>query len=89
MSERIDELWCTLEAWLAEHAPPVAKNLNPGASEEALAAADEQLGGALNAEVRAWFARHDGEASEADALLGDQLYSLEEALSQRASMLSI
>lgn len=89
MSERIDELWGTLEAWLAKHAPPVAKNLNPGATEEALAQADEQLGGLLNAEARAWFARHDGEASEGDALLGDQLYSLAEALAQRASLLSI
>jgi cell wall assembly regulator SMI1 len=57
---RVSEAWQHVERWLAAHAPEVLARFPPGASESALAAAEERLGFPLPRELRESLGVHDG-----------------------------
>ena len=62
------ELWQRIEAWLRTHAPEVLEDLHPGASEEQVRAAEQELGVELPEDVRASFLVHDGQRGAAEPL---------------------
>jgi cell wall assembly regulator SMI1 len=63
--EQIDRAWEQIEAWLAGHAPKLARNLPPGATEAELSACEEAIGLSLPAELRHSLARHGGDSERA------------------------
>lgn len=66
----MEELVAELEAWLAEHAPPLFALLNPPAGEQEIAAFERRSLVSLQPEVRALYAIHNGEADGSDGLFG-------------------
>ncbi|KAI8464656.1 MAG: hypothetical protein J3K34DRAFT_461813 [Monoraphidium minutum] len=60
-------MWSRLEGWLRPHAPFIADTLRPGASAEAVAAAEEELGVKLPPAMQAILRVHDGQALEFDS----------------------
>ena len=74
----MDGTWGRIEAWLAANAPIVAAGLNPPASSEAIADAEQYLGVQFPADVRASYLRHDGQRFDSPGLLdGWEWLSLE------------
>lgn len=64
------QLWDRWEAWLAEKASDWFDRLPPGADPGALDAAEAALGVPLPADLRASYARHDGDGSVRNMTLG-------------------
>jgi cell wall assembly regulator SMI1 len=56
----IDEIIDGLEAWLEANAPKIHAELRPGVSEARLKQFEATIGEPCPADLRAWFARHDG-----------------------------
>jgi cell wall assembly regulator SMI1 len=56
--------WDRIEAWLANHAPYLLRNLRNGASELTLSKLEAQLQRALPQTVRSFYAIHDGQRSQ-------------------------
>lgn len=66
----MESLFAELEAWLAEHAPPLRELLNPPASEQEIAAFERRALVTLPPEARALYTIHNGEADGSDGLFG-------------------
>eukprot|EP00775_Hariotina_reticulata_P004185 gene4185-4433_t len=58
--------WNSIKAWLAEHSPQILETLNPGATAEQLAEAEEQLGHPLPAAMRCIYRIHNGQDLKLD-----------------------
>jgi cell wall assembly regulator SMI1 len=56
-------IWDRIHVWLAAKAPNVLESLQPGATEEAIRAAEAEIGVALPDEVRACYRIHDGQGA--------------------------
>lgn len=54
-------LWDRLHVWLLSHAPPLLASLRPGATEEAIRAAERALGFRLPDDVKSCYRIHDGQ----------------------------
>jgi hypothetical protein len=59
-----------LEAWLAEHAPPLRELLNPPATPAVIAAFEARTSLVVAPELRRLYAVHDGEAEGSDGIFG-------------------
>ncbi len=59
-----------LEAWLADHAPPLLGLLNPPATPAAIAGFEARTGLTLPPDVRRLYAIRDGEAGGSDGIFG-------------------
>ena len=72
----VDAAWERIERWFAEQHPRGLEALAPGATEEALRAAEERIGRPIPAPLRRSLARHDGQGdgvitiTEGQELLG-------------------
>ncbi|KAK9811705.1 hypothetical protein WJX72_008721 [[Myrmecia] bisecta] len=64
LASRACHLWRRLKLWLKANIPEVAESLRPGTSEDALEAAEERLGVALPAALRALYRVQDGQGLE-------------------------
>lgn len=67
------DAWKTIEAWLGENAPEVAKTLNPPASDDALTGIEQALKITLTDAERAYFKQHDGQDTFGPPIAGDWL----------------
>lgn len=77
----VQQAWETIVAWYKRHDIPSEDFcLAEGATEEQLAAAEEQLGLALPADVRASYLLHDGSVGKAVSPRGYHLMSLDEMI---------
>ncbi len=56
----MEEIWKRIEAWLRAHAPDYLADLQPGASDTAIARAEKSFGATLPDSVRASYRIHDG-----------------------------
>jgi cell wall assembly regulator SMI1 len=54
-------IWNRIHVWLTAHAPDVLESLRPGATEEAIRAAEEEMGVTLPDDVRSCYRIHDGQ----------------------------
>jgi cell wall assembly regulator SMI1 len=54
-------IWDRIHVWLAANAPVVLESLRPGATDEAIRAAEEAMGVTLPDDVRACYRIHDGQ----------------------------
>lgn len=66
----MDDLWQRIEGWLQKNAPDVAKDLNAGASDEALAKVESLAGVRMPPDLRASYHRHDGQRGSAKGVFG-------------------
>jgi cell wall assembly regulator SMI1 len=76
-------IWDRIHVWLAEHAPVVLASLRPGASEEAIRAAERAMKVSFPEEVKAAYRIHDGQDDNyhaCDLLSGGRWNSLERML---------
>lgn len=71
MRTSTSDVWNRIEAWLAENVPEIRKDLNPGASDEALASLRDTVGSQLPEGARDVYRVHDGQSRDAAPLLGD------------------
>jgi cell wall assembly regulator SMI1 len=67
-------VWNRIHAWLGENAPPDYGQLRPGATAEAIVAAEKAMGLELPADVRASYLIHDGQADEPGLIGGEGWY---------------
>jgi cell wall assembly regulator SMI1 len=67
----MEEVWKRIEGWLDENAPAGYANLRPGASAEAIQAAEEAMGLKLPADVKASYRVHDGQSNEPGLIGGE------------------
>src|SRR5687768_2872139 len=67
----MDEIWKRIEAWLAQNAPDVREDLQPGATDAALAEASRTFGAELPADMAASYRVHDGSRGGAGPLFGE------------------
>src|ERR687886_241671 len=58
--------WDRIEAWLAENAPNMLDNLQPGATDELIHQAESFMGIELPEDVKAHYRIHNGERTEVD-----------------------
>jgi len=79
--------WDRIHVWLAGHAPRVLASLRPGATDEAIRAAEAELSASLPDDVRACYRIHDGQAASErllgwapSFLYGQEWYALERVL---------
>jgi cell wall assembly regulator SMI1 len=84
-------IWDRIHVWLAANAPEVLASLRPGATEEAIRAAEEAMGVTLPDDVKACYRIHDGQGPgqygfAPGFLYGWQWCSLEAMVSVWASM---
>src|SRR5262249_35008797 len=81
---RMKAVWKRIHAWLDANAPEGYGHLCPGASAEALQAAEQALGLKLPADVRASYRVHDGQGNEPGLIGGEGwcLLSLQEMIEQ-------
>lgn len=63
------DAWTRIERWLEAHAPEPRGILNPGASEEEIAALEREVGLRLPDDVRESLRIHDGQAPDAPGLI--------------------
>jgi len=63
-------VWDRIHVWLQANAPEVLANLRPGATEEAIRAAEAEMGVTLPDDVRASYLVHDGQEVLRDAGCG-------------------
>ena len=81
----MQELWERIERWLATNAPELHAALQPGASEAEINDAEAALGISFPADVRASFAIHDGQDTDASWVWEDrELLSLADICSEWA-----
>jgi cell wall assembly regulator SMI1 len=79
VKDPVASVWERLDTWLADNAPPLAKNLRKGASPPKVAGCEKALGRDLPPDVRASLSAHDGEQSDGEGCLLDaRLLSVEE-----------
>lgn len=64
-------VWKRIRAWLDENAPAGYGALRPGASSDAIQAAEKAMGLKLPAEVRASYRVHDGQGDEPGLIGGE------------------
>jgi cell wall assembly regulator SMI1 len=57
----VKTIWDPIHVWLAAHAPDVLESLRPGATEEAIRAAEAAMSVTLPDDVRACYRIHDGQ----------------------------
>src|SRR5262245_57787481 len=62
-------LWDRIETWYAKHLHAVDLKLRPGASEEAIGAAEATLGIVFPDDLRASYAVHAGQHAETEVML--------------------
>ncbi|MDI1442669.1 SMI1/KNR4 family protein [Polyangium sp. 6x1] len=88
--ESLREAFEQIKAWMAKHdAELLVQNLAPGASEEQLTEAEEELGFSLGRELRALWSLHDGQHEEMNGFVeAFDLYSIERALAERDCVLN-
>jgi cell wall assembly regulator SMI1 len=67
----MDKIWKRIEAWLAQNAPDVRADLQPGASDSELSAAATAFGAPLPDEMVNSYRIHDGTRGGAGPLFGD------------------
>jgi cell wall assembly regulator SMI1 len=73
----MQEIWRRIEHWLAIHAPALLADLQPGASEQAIAETEGFLGITFPEDIRASFRLHDGQAGDGPWMMdGWELLSL-------------
>lgn len=60
----VEASWKRIDAWLAQHAPPLMAKMGKGATPEAIARAEATLGLELPDDVRASYAVHDGSGDQ-------------------------
>jgi cell wall assembly regulator SMI1 len=65
----MSDLWKRIESWLGKNAPEVLADLQPGASDAALAGLSKTVGAALPEGFRAVYAGHDGQGGHGPALV--------------------
>lgn len=77
-------IWKRIHAWLEANAPAGYGHLRPGATAEALRAAEEAMGLKLPGDVRASYRIHDGQRNEPGLIGGEgwRLFSLQEMVKQ-------
>ena len=68
----VDAAWERIERWFTEHHPRGLEALAPGATEEALRAAEETIGRPIPAPLRRSLARHDGQGDGVIAITEGQ-----------------
>jgi cell wall assembly regulator SMI1 len=64
----MDELWLTLEHWLAQQLPEVLADLNPGCSNDELTDLEYCLNCKLPEDFKALYRRHNGQKGETTGL---------------------
>jgi len=64
-------VWKRIRAWLDEHAPAGYGHLRPGASADAIQAAEQTMGLKLPADVKASYRVHDGQGNEPGVIGGE------------------
>jgi cell wall assembly regulator SMI1 len=82
----IPELWQTLEAWLQQHLPELLADLNPGCTDDQLAALEQRLGCQLPEDFKAFYKIHNGQQDEATGLFFGLPYLSLEAIDEQWSM---
>jgi cell wall assembly regulator SMI1 len=88
-------IWDRIHVWLAANAPKVLKSLRPGASEDAIAAAEREMGVTFPEDVKACYRIHDGQRKlkgrhwPPDFLDGAEWHSLDSMLREWRSMMSL
>jgi len=65
----MDEVWRRIEKWLDANSPAALAGLNPPASAQELADAEQSLGVRLPEDVRASYFRHDGQSRDSPWML--------------------
>lgn len=65
----MQEIWHRIEQWLAIHAPTVLADLQPGASEQAIAQAEKLLEITFPEDVKTSFRLHNGQTSNSPWML--------------------
>jgi cell wall assembly regulator SMI1 len=68
---RMNELWRRIHDWLDENAPAGYGDLRPGASADAIRAAEQAMGVQLPADVQTSYRVHDGQGSEPGLIGGE------------------
>jgi cell wall assembly regulator SMI1 len=91
VSTDIDDVWERITDWLTRHAPVTHGALNAPASADELAAAEQELGFELPAQLRAWWLCNDGVQSGFDGqvLPGYMPYSVGEMRKSRRGRLEV
>ena len=64
--------WTRIENWLADNAPEILENLNPGATEEEIKRTEEFLGLSFPEDVKDSYRIHNGQKPYVDTLDGQQ-----------------
>jgi cell wall assembly regulator SMI1 len=89
-AEAVAQAWERVERWLAEHHPRGTSVLAAGASDEALAAAEERIGRAFPPALRASLRRHAGQPEDAPEIVeGHTLLGPEEIATDWATLVEI
>ena len=89
--QRVRSVWIRIEGWLRDHAPEIFEAMGEGASEEALAAAEETLELELPAELRHTLRRVDGiaRAGGGGVLQSWELLSVEGIVQQYQGLMDL
>jgi len=82
-------LWEELTSWLATNAPRMVEQVQPPVGPARIAAAEEELGFALSAELVEWWQLHDGGGISCYFVPGYELLGVEGALAARQSQLDV
>lgn len=78
VEERIKPIWERIEKWLSSNAPTIVESLQPGATNEEIAATEAFLGVTFPPDIKASYLIHDGQLTDGPGLIdGREFLSLE------------